>query len=179
MNRLPTLAFSPDGHRLVVCRGIGSNSEIWIKASDRTERISVTSGGVGQTVVLNADTGASLPPLEGAECLDTDSGSHPFTADGRLLALSGYRYDILKQKPGDKELPEHMRTQILAKSQIRFLTVWDTQTGKILKAWETWDEIPQVAFNPARPILAMFERRGDDRTRLGLWDFSAESIEKK
>ena len=56
-----------------------------------------------------------------------------------------------------------------------FLTVWDTQTGKVLKSW---DRSPLVAFNPARPVLAILEPNGENTTRLGLWDFSAE-VEKK
>jgi hypothetical protein len=111
--------------------------------------------------------------------MDTFARSHSFSAGGRLLALSGNRFDLVKQKPGEKVLPEHMQTQISRKSKRPFLTVWDTQTGKILKTWETFDQIPRVAFNPVRPILAMFEQRGDDNTRLGLWDFSSTAAEKK
>ncbi|HEV3386644.1 MAG TPA: RNA polymerase sigma factor [Gemmata sp.] len=174
----PSLTFSPDGHRLIVCRGIG-NTQDYGDGSKGADMIFVIKGGIGQTVVLNADTGEPLPPLEGGECLDTNAGSHSFSANGRLLALCGDRFEIGKQKLGEKEQPEHLRTQILAKSRNRFLTVWDTQTGKILKTWDTWDQSPQLAFNPVRPILAIFESRGDDRTRLGLWDFSAEFTEKK
>jgi RNA polymerase sigma factor (sigma-70 family) len=177
-NNSPSLTFSPDGHRLIVCRGIG-NTQDYSDEKKQTDRIAVIKGGIGQTVVLNTDTGEPLPPLEGVECLDTSSGSHPFSANGRLLVLCGDRYEIAKLKMGEKEQPEHLRTQILSKSRSRFLTVWDTQTGKILKSWETWDESQQVAFNPVRPLLAVFEKRGDDRTRLGLWDFSAEFTEKK
>lgn len=57
----------------------------------------------------------------------------------------------------------------------RFLTVWDTQTGKALNSWE---RSLVVAFCPTRPVLAMLEPNGDDQTRVGFWDF-AEEVEKK
>ena len=57
----------------------------------------------------------------------------------------------------------------------KYLTVWDTRTGKALK---TWPGTPLVAFCPTRPILAMAERNGDGDTRLGFWDFAAD-VEKK
>jgi hypothetical protein len=57
----------------------------------------------------------------------------------------------------------------------QFLTVWDTETGKVLK---TWNFNVQVAFNPVRPLLVVLEPNGEV-TRVGLWDFSAEVAEKK
>jgi hypothetical protein len=55
--------------------------------------------------------------------------------------------------------------------------VWDTDSGKLLKRWD--GQIPSgVAFHPTKPILAILEPNGENTTRLGLWDFSAE-VEKK
>jgi hypothetical protein len=56
-----------------------------------------------------------------------------------------------------------------------FLTVWDAQTGKVVK---TWNRGAHVAFSPTRPVLAMIERNGESDTRVGFWDFAAE-VEKK
>jgi hypothetical protein len=55
------------------------------------------------------------------------------------------------------------------------LTVWDTQTGKVLKSW---NRSSQVAFNPTRPLLAILEFKDEGATRVGFWDFAAE-VEKK
>jgi hypothetical protein len=108
--------------------------------------------------------------LEDAECLKVQVGLHPFTHDGRLLALCGWKYAVKKEKVGKNDTES-----VLIFPQQQFLRIWDTQTGKIVKSW---NKNTLNAFNPARPVLALFESNGDD-TRLGLWDFSAEIAEKK
>jgi RNA polymerase sigma factor (sigma-70 family) len=132
------LSFSPDGRRLVVSRAIG------------------------QTVVLNADTGEALPALERTDAVRTVPGANAFTGDGRLLVLSGSRFSSRK---GPGVPPWDALTQ-----SGNFVAVWDTKTGKLLKSW---DRSAKVAFNPVRPLLAILERN-DDETRLGLRDFAAE-----
>jgi hypothetical protein len=58
----------------------------------------------------------------------------------------------------------------------RYMSVWDTDTGKLLKRWAS--RMPSaVAFHPTKPILAILEQN-ENKTRLGLWDFSAD-VEKK
>jgi RNA polymerase sigma factor (sigma-70 family) len=139
--------FSQDGRRLVVSRG------------------------VGQTVVLNADTGETLPALEGADFIRTRPAPHAFTGDSRLLALAGTRYVERKEFFGG---PKGAKAPAYYSPAGSTLTIWDAQTGKVLKSW---DRSAGVAFNPIRPVLAVLEPNGD-YTRLGLWDFSAE-VEKK
>jgi WD40 repeat protein len=179
------MTFSPDGRKLFVSCGIGE--ALHFQRSNKppiVERV-VLSGGIGQSVVLNADTGDRLPALEGGECLHCIAERNAFTADGRLIALAGTRFNISKQKltlVRSKKLGEKVgkndnqeAEQIVIESPKQFLTVWDTQTGKVVKSWEM---SPLVAFNPKRPILAVLERNDGD-TRLGLWDFSAELADKK
>jgi len=91
-----------------------------------------------------------------------------FNVNGRLLALSGTAYSIAKKVPKDLRPPDGL----LLQSPRNFLTVWDTETGKVVKAW---DLSAQYAFNPVKPILAVLEPNRD-QTRLGFWDFSAEPI---
>jgi RNA polymerase sigma factor (sigma-70 family) len=144
----PTMVLSPNGSRLVVARVIG------------------------QSVVINTDTGEALPALEGIKDARTDPEACAFTSDGRLLAMRGTNYKQTKRRlgPGSAKAPE----QMLWEPGASFLTVWDTQTGKALK---TWNRSPHVAFNPARPLLAILESNGES-TRVGFWDFAAE-VEKK
>jgi RNA polymerase sigma factor (sigma-70 family) len=183
----PWMTFSPDGRRLFVSCGIGVCVHFQRRTAQGIQSQSeyaIISGGVGQSVVLNADTGDPLPALEGAECLYCTAGKNAFSGDGRLIVLSGTNYAVSKQKltlvsrktgnnPKNLEKPDG--EQIVMESGKSFLTVWDTQTGKVVKSWE---RNPTVAFNPARPILAVIEPNEGD-TRLGLWDFSAEAAEKK
>ena len=139
----------------------------------------ITSGGLGQCSVLNADTGKPLPALEGLECVDAFPVQNAFTGDGRLLALSGVRYSIYRQKftivepSGLKQTPKG--ESIVLDAQKDFLTVWDTSTGKVVKSW---DVNPLAAFNPTKPLLSVFEPN-DGLTRLGFWDFSPEANDKK
>jgi RNA polymerase sigma factor (sigma-70 family) len=144
------LVFSPDASKLVVSRTIG------------------------QTVVIDVQTGKPLPALEGSDMMRTRPAAHAFTGDGRLLAMTGTHYTV--QKLTSRNLPAQFKQERDVLSPGRnFLTVWDTQTGKVVKSW---DRSPFVAFNPARPVLAILEPNGENTTRLGLWDFSAE-VEKK
>jgi WD40 repeat protein len=136
------MAFSQDGKRLVVARAIG------------------------QTVVLNADTGEALPVLEGLAMTSTSPDPQAFSGDGRLLAMRG----TVHEPPRKGGIPSsgHRR-------EVRsFLTVWDTQTGKVVKSWNRG---PYAVFSPTRPVLAILEANGDS-TRVGFWDFTAE-VEKK
>jgi RNA polymerase sigma factor (sigma-70 family) len=145
----PSLALSPDGKRLVVARA------------------------VGQVVVLNTDTGDALPALYGTKDARVAPEAHCFSGDGRLLAMSGSTYKLGKSKPvggtgfGKPKEPE----RTVWEYETPFLTVWDTQTGTALK---TWGQGSHVAFNPARPLLAILEPNGDSKTRVGFWDFAAE-----
>jgi RNA polymerase sigma factor (sigma-70 family) len=178
--RSSSLTFSPDGRRLIVYDGIG----IIDNESGAIGGEHIRAGGaIGQTLVLNADTGKALPALEGVDvgqCIDIHPSPQAFTADSRLLVLSGSRYDVVKQKLKTKDPMEAEQIQMRLESQRQFLTVWDMQTGKVLKTWDRSANIPfpQVAFNPVRPVLAILEpNRGG--TRIGLWDFSTEVAEKK
>jgi RNA polymerase sigma factor (sigma-70 family) len=156
---IATVAFSPNGKRLAAARRIG------------------------RPVVLNADTGAPLPALEGAEQVYTFAHRGGFSADGRLLALTGTRYVAREAgglfgpgaPKGDRGSGKGPPRPASYEPAGNFLTLWDTETGKVVK---TWDRSATVAFSPTRPLLAVFESNGD-QTRLGLWDFSAEATEKK
>jgi RNA polymerase sigma factor (sigma-70 family) len=155
INMTPQLGFSPDGNRLVVSRALG------------------------QTVVLNAQTGAALPALEGTELTEMFTQPHAFSGDGRLLALTGSRWSVKKFVPPGPRGKSGFRDGLEQTSVSRdksFLTVWDTQTGKVVKSWGGSQLV--VAFNPVRPVLAILEANGENSTRIGLWDFSAE-VEKK
>jgi WD40 repeat protein len=165
----PSLSFSPDGHRLIICAGVGAFRYIQHQQNQVEWRCAIMSGNYGQTAVLNADTGEVLPALQDGECLETQAGSFTFSGNGRLLVLSGRQYIVAKElKTADGE-------RIVLSSPHSFLKVWDTQTGKLLKSW---NHDPLAAFNPARPLLAVLEANGDD-TRIGFWDFSAETADKK
>jgi len=132
-------------------------------------RLLVVQRSVGQTVVVNTDTGEALPPLEMLEKARTSPHPHAFSGDGRLLALACSEYQEPKPKKGTPFDPNNFGPPKT------FLTVWDTQTGKVLKMWP---RTPRVAFCPTRPVLAILEPNGEYETRVGFWDFSAE-VEKK
>jgi hypothetical protein len=120
--------------------------------------------------VLNTDTGEPLPALEGTDLMATVPAPGSFSGDGRLLALVGTRY-VGQKTPGLGKLE-----QTVYEPAGDFLTVWDTQTGKVLKSWDRRGKT-EVAFNPVRPLLAILEPNGEE-TRLGLWDFAAEAAKK-
>jgi RNA polymerase sigma factor (sigma-70 family) len=149
----PVLVLSPDGRRLAACRG-----------PDRTQ-------------IINADTGEALPELEGAKQAAVHPDAHAFSGDGRLLAAVVTPYKLTTVPPRGQFGVE----QTSVKAESRVLAVWDTRTGKALKTWRPnlqYPAAPRVAFNPARPLLAVLEPNGQEKTRLGFWDFSAE-VEKK
>ncbi len=144
-----TLAFSSDGKKLVVARAIG------------------------ETVVLDADTGDVLPLLEGAKETHLSPESYAFSSDNRLFVATGTNYKLVARKePGGMA-----REQTGWERGGAFLTVWDTRTGKVLKTWKGGNGA-RVAFNPVRPVLAVLEPNGEGKSRLGFWDFAAE-VEKK
>jgi RNA polymerase sigma factor (sigma-70 family) len=145
----PTMSFSADGRLLVVARDFGL------------------------TTVLDTETGTALASLEGGETLMAMPGWQAFSEDGRLLALVGTRY-VKKKDRTDRA--DHEQTTFVPGGQA--LSVWDIQTGKGLKTWIVTSPV-WVAFNPSRPLLAVFEPNRSNGTRLGLWDFSAEVAEKK
>lgn len=142
------MAFSPDARRLFVSRAIG------------------------QSVVLNAETGKTMPPLESAAQSRLRAEAHAFTGDGRLLAMRGTSYGDVNMM-----VPDGQKGRVVAvrREVATFLAVWDTESGKVVKRW---DSSPRVLFHPSKPVLAILEPNGENQTRLGLWDFSAE-VEKK
>ncbi|VTR95545.1 sigma-70 family rna polymerase sigma factor : RNA polymerase sigma factor, sigma-70 family OS=Singulisphaera acidiphila (strain ATCC BAA-1392 / DSM 18658 / VKM B-2454 / MOB10) GN=Sinac_6419 PE=4 SV=1: Sigma70_r2: Sigma70_r4_2 [Gemmata massiliana] len=146
------LKFSPDGRRLVVSRGIGRSR------------------------VLNTDTGATLPRLEGTALAEVHFDSHAFSGDGRLLAAMRRVYKISVKNPGPKAGRGAVEPMSLSGNDW-ILTVWDTQTGKVLKSWKSSSGV-RWAFCPAKPLLAVLEENGVGNTRVGFWDFAAE-VEKK
>jgi RNA polymerase sigma factor (sigma-70 family) len=127
----------------------------------------VVSRGLGATDVLITATGEALPALEGIGLARTGPKAHAFTSDGRLLVMPVTRYF-----KGPTGTPRPTSPSVAGMG----ITVWDTQTGKVLKTWERTTRMT-VAFNPTRPLLAILEPN-DGKTRLGLWDFAAE-LEKK
>ncbi len=145
----PTMSFSADGRLLVVARDFGL------------------------TTILDTETGTALASLEGGETLMAMPGWQAFSEDGRLLALVGTRYVKKKDRTGRGD---HEQTTFVPGGQT--LSIWDTLTGKGLKTWIVTSPV-WVAFNPSRPLLAVFEPNRSNGTRLGLWDFSAEVAEKK
>jgi len=111
--------------------------------------------------VFNVVNGEQMPGLESVELINTIAAA--LSADGRVLFISGDHSSRLKVGG------------ITAAG--RYMSVWDTDSGKLLKRWA--NRIPsQIAFHPTQPILAILEPNGENTTRLGLWDFSAE-VEKK
>jgi RNA polymerase sigma factor (sigma-70 family) len=126
----------------------------------------VVSRGVGQVFVVNTDTGKLFPALEGTAMAAAYPKSQAFSGDGRLVVLSGdFKEPVTK---GGRPLA-------FAQARRSFLTVWDVETGKVLKSWP---RSARVAFCPTRPILAILENHGKDTFRVGFWDFSAE-VQKK
>ena len=136
------IQFSPDGKRVVVASGMN-----W-------------------THVLNADNLDLLPPLEGLSQSEVQVSPHAFSADGKLLALTGSRFTIKKERA---RFNDPQQTSVTRAG--RFVGVWDTKTGKALKVWERG---ATVAFSPAAPVLATIEAAGGDTSRLGLWSFAAD-----
>ncbi|HEY1190529.1 MAG TPA: sigma-70 family RNA polymerase sigma factor [Gemmata sp.] len=152
-----TLVLSADGRRLVVARGIG------------------------RTVVLNTDTGDPLPTLAGTALGEVYPDAQAFTTDGRLLAVQMRPYEVRIEKARELKggfggaAPKEPQVSLTGGNPV--LNVWDTQTGKALKTWQSADGV-RSAFCPTKPLLAILEPNGDTETRLGFWDFAGE-VEKK
>ncbi|MBY0514751.1 MAG: sigma-70 family RNA polymerase sigma factor, partial [Gemmataceae bacterium] len=126
----------------------------------------VVNPGVGKPVVLDAADGAALPPLAGLDIVSTRPTAGAFSADGRLLVLTGQRYAAVGTQggPGGKQVTVY---NVVG----QFLTVWDTATGRAVKSWDT---TATAGFLPAGHTLAVFEGNRAGGTRLGFWDFAAE-----
>ena len=103
--------------------------------------------------VFDATTGQQLVALERADEFRFP-GSASFTSNGRLLATS-----LNKGTSGPRE----------------YVCVWDCDTGKLLKQW---NRKALVAFHPTKPILAIVEPNGEQKIRVGLWDFATEAEKK-
>ena len=131
----------------------------------------VVSRGMGLVQVLNTNTGKALPKLEGVSTAHVDPDNFAFTADGRLFTATSRRYALIIKKGKGASVVQKMM------DSGTFITVWDTQTGKAVKTWKGASGV-RVAFNPARPVLAILESNGATNTRVGFWDFSAESEKK-
>jgi RNA polymerase sigma factor (sigma-70 family) len=145
------VAFSPDGTHLVV------------------------GGQRVRPTVFEAASGTALPPLEDVEYADTYLAPACLSRDGRLVVLHGQHW-LARSTKGGGFGGGNPREQSVWSTGPAFLGVWDTATGKLLRQW---NQIPStVAFHPTRPVLAIVEPNGGNRTRVGLWDFGAE-VEKK
>jgi RNA polymerase sigma factor (sigma-70 family) len=167
--------------------------------SDHGKRLSLLDVK-GTLAVHDVDTGKSLwtKSLEEQPGREGDIRSLQFSPDGRRLAVFGgetpYRlYDATTGKPLAKfekgeEFPYPGASSFTADGRLlaasldqgtsgppEYLCVWDCNTGKLLKKW---DRKVLVAFHPSKPILAIIEANGENKSRLGLWDFAAE-VEKK
>lgn len=127
---------------------------------------------VGRSPVILSMTGDKPVILEGVESLSMYVHEASFSPNNRLVAMHGVRYGKRPPLPpgigGPKEPADGPIGLVLI--------VWDAQTGKIVKTWEPFDVI--AAFHPLKPTLAILEANGSG-TRIGFWDFSAESGEKK
>ena len=116
-------------------------------------------------LVFNVESGELLPALENVPLITTLANC--FSPDGRLLFLCG-DHSRPPRKDGVATVNDELG---------RFMSVWDTDSGKLLKQWA--NHIPSAAvFHPTKSILAILEPNGENTSRLGLWDFSAE-VEKK
>jgi WD40 repeat protein len=196
-------AFSPDGKQLVTfdkqevisAHDAQTGKQLWHQAPkfDRLEGSSGIGGSRDQRatfqyspdgkrlvytadfirpIVFDARTGELRSSLENTSLLRTLAAPGCFSQDGRLLALSGDRYVARESK---KDFGGG-RGPVSYTAEGRFLTVWNTETGKVVKSW---DQKATVMFLPSRPVLAVFEENGSGGTRLGLWDFATEATEKK
>jgi RNA polymerase sigma factor (sigma-70 family) len=132
----------------------------------------VVSGGIGLCLVLNANSGTLLAPLQSIENCSYGNAHEVFSGDDRLLALWGMQYSIRKAIDSNGQEQDNLSDGNL------ILASWDTQTGKALKTWQLRKQV-QFAFNPVRPVLAILESNRSGGTRIGLWDFSPELTDKK
>lgn len=129
--------------------------EVFVEVAPNGSTILATRTSEGP-IMIDGKTGKVLPPLEDTEFVVVFQERGAFSSDGRLIAaVGGYRS---RQNSGP------------------FLKVWDTRTGKLLKSWST--KGVTVAFHPTKPILAILEPN-EKKTRLGVWDFTADVAEEK
>lgn len=147
---------------------VGDSTRSALAFSPQGRRL-VVSCGIGRTCVLDCDAGKPLAELEGAAQAETFPREQAFSANGHLLALANTAYKAVKRVRDGKD-------RTLWDSVDSHLTVWDVRTGKVLKSWNRGNL--GVAFNPGCPTLVIAEHNGNNDTRLGFWDFSAE-VEKK
>lgn len=112
-------------------------------------------------VILNVESGELLPALENVQQIV--AFTNRLSPDGGLLFLCG-----------DHSRPARKDGIATSNDELgRYMSVWDTNSGKLLKQWAR--HIPSAAvFHPTKPILAILEPNGENTSRLGLWDFSAE-----
>lgn len=125
----------------------------------------ITSLG-GRSPVILSVSGDKPVVLEELAAHSIDEREATFSPNNRLVAIRGARDE---KKPGEP-LPgpgPSVRTSYT-------LSVWDAHTGKIVKSW---DYYTVAAFHPSKPLLAIVEPNGGG-SRLGFWDFSAESVGK-
>lgn len=164
-DRLPPVAtFAPNGRLLFATHGIGSAVLLDVNTGEPARELEG---------LVNREPVVGQPPVVVSEALP---GSAAFTSDGRLLAALVKRYKITAvavkrggfppAQPGETERREYANAGTA-------LVVWDTETGKVLKAWPAGGSV-RVAFNPVRPLLAVAEQNGEKNVRVGFWDFAAE-----
>jgi RNA polymerase sigma factor (sigma-70 family) len=131
------------------------------------KRLVVVGGQRMRPVVFDAEKGEALPKLENIEYAEALADPACLSRDGRLLVLHGLQFVATRNKLGNP---------VEWSPRGAFLCVWDTDTGTLLKQWN--HRPTAVAFHPSKPILAIVEANGENKSRLGLWDFAAE-VEKK
>ena len=151
------VVFSPDGRRLVV------------------------GGQRLKPSVFDAEKGEPLANLEGIEFSEALAAPACLSRDGRLLVLYGQQMTAKRTKGtgyGDRfgGKSDSPREQASWSYGPPYVSVWDTDTGKLLKQWS--HKPTAVAFHPTKPILAIVEPNGEQKTRVGLWDFAAEAEKK-
>jgi WD40 repeat protein len=129
-------------------------------------RLSVGGGG-DIARVYDAATGDQLLAVENKGETTFGASATTFSGDGRLVAWVGhertqrYPLGVAGFRVGTPTAPTYRNV----------IQVWDVERKKLLKSWNGRAEI---AFAPDRPVLAIFESKGDAQgTRLGFWDFAA------
>jgi RNA polymerase sigma factor (sigma-70 family) len=139
---------------------------------------------------IDARTGELLPQWPGAEAVTTLRG---FSHDGRLLLTTDetlVRQEVSGQdRRGGGVFGSPPQASL---SRVGSLSVWDTDTGTLVKRWPVTLSI-SAAFSPTKPVLAIFETVQPERprraatdpatppaqSRLGFWDFPAPLSEQK
>lgn len=172
----------PGGDKATVLP-VGWSAQLWFSPDGK--RLGVSR--FNRITILNADTGETVPALDLEKQTALIPESAHFTGDGRLLVAMYRSYvsmkpatpsewrDIMTLTP--RELLVTLPNDEYWIEKGSKLAVWDTSTGKVLKAWEGRKEV-RATFCPTKPLLAILESNGSSGTRLGFWDFAAE-VEKK